>query len=369
MPTVSNRLASSLVALALGLAACGSDSATPAPDAGPPWKLLQFRERHVGPRINGLRLTPDQKSLAFCAFDATVGFIDASTLQLTDSVDLRVEHPELAKTAYCRMSIIGDSAYAVFQPENVANGDPSAIVKLSLATHAVTAVWPLDIHWADTLITPYQGIVPTEAPERAFLAISRFHPQTWDPRVIYVDLDSGGQAIETLEPGPEILFLDIYGAVDGDHIIGALSSREPEKGFHFLASRSSGKMQKMTIGGGFVYALATDSSSNEFALGYGASSGIDIFDKSTGMLIRHLEYADGGFIPVLRFLPGRRLAHVTEGSDNAYMSILDATSGAPLAKAAFKAKVMFDAEVSADGTHLYGAGDGNVVDVVIPSDL
>jgi hypothetical protein len=326
---------------------------------------LRLRAGTVDAALSGVQLTPDEQALAFCTYRHEVGFIDAATLHVTAKIDLGAGVPELADTAYCRLTRVGDDAYAFFYPRDV-GGKVAAIARLSLRDRKLMGAWRLasdDGHpvRADFVQT-YQGLVEVAGS----LVVSGAYEQApaLGPELRFFDAASGSVSRRVFPDGHRTQATRVVASLGAGRVLGSSADGQGE-GRDWILDVSTGVFTAVDPAYSGNTTVEVDASHGRMILGYTPSRGFDVRATATGAVVTHLAYPDPGFDTTLRFLADGRIAYLATGSQSSYMSVIDA-AGQSLAHATLPGPDVLDAVVSADGARMFAVGTNQITEIEVP---
>lgn len=347
-------------------------------DAGPvdavPARHLESRTIATEETITSLAVTPDEATLLFCAAggERTVGTLNNDSLEAAIVIPTLELHPALATAGYCRLSVIGEHAYARYEPTDFLDPKVAVITKLRTADAQPVAFWDI----------PSAVVGPSDWGHGLFSGLAAIDggkalvpmPRTDKSDGIYalvVDLETGVFEDRKLDTLDGVFGTDIYGLLDGHRVLGMMRSWESSsESYSFVLPLSGPPYVWSSHSCQPRFSLAWSESSRRIASLGVPSVGWMIYDMDSGARLWNHEYQYSGFPDAIRFLPGERVLVVSgDGSGElGTLAIYSQIDGRALAEANVPGYT-FDALVIEDGRRILLAGTYSLTEVEVPLDL
>ncbi len=320
--------------------------------------------------------------LAYCTVGgilaSKVAFVDTESFTILNKVDLNPMSDAFAYTSQCKITTIGDYAYAFFQPNSAMDNPEAVVVKMSYADNSVQEIWQVpDMYYEDTWTRTddtRQGVQATGDPNIGLLMTSRSRARPGLPdgiSSVKLNLTTGEFSDELLVPGEPVASIDLY-AVIGTKLFGLVRRVGAPQSTQFLVDIETKeviweKHLATPVG------LTVNQEREQLLITGTPSSGWQIYDAISGNLFRSYEYITGGFSPYAVWIPNsNRIVHMVSGSNgNASVTIVNEVNGGFVANIIFKLELGFGPSglaVSPDGKYIY-LGGSDLVRVTIPDTL
>jgi len=369
-------LVAALSMLAAACTSCQADDEqadadrSDASDARPTITRLHPDTLPIEGRANAMGVDPQTQTMTYCTSLYRVGFVDLAAWSVADSYDIHdLYDGEEFEIGDCRVRTIGDRTFVLFIPLEIGYPSIALLVEVDTAKRTIESVRRIsDEPFSDINLRAYAGLSPSKDPNRAYLTVPRRYPpgDEREGTLWSVDLTTGELFENVLFPGLDISHMGIYDVFDKTFAIGWQFG--PEQGERYALNLDTGEVpyrpDDISVAG-----VVVNETRRILALLRVPSGGMDFYDLDDGAHIRHLEYANPGFQPLLAWLPQGRIAHADSGSQSSYVTIMDEKTGDALAIASFEPDSIGGIELGADDKTLYVAGNGFVGRFTVPTTL
>ena len=298
-----------------------------------------------------------------------MGFVDTETFSDATEYDLAPLTNLVDGTSRCVINIIGTNAYAFYMPTMSTAVTPAAlVVKMSLATRTVDAVWPVPQkyfaeNWLDTDMA-VQGLQPSTDPNKGLLmTVRRSGEAIPGISIVTLNLETGEFSEEVIVERPDVQYLKTYAVLDGRRVFGLMKEGANTTSQQFLADIETKEVlwEQHTK---TPLSVHVDQERGQMLITQVPSAGWHIFDVLTGQLVRSYTYITGGFEPFAVWMPNERIAHITSSSrGNGTLTIVKEADGS------FVADLVIPGTIGLGSSALVVSDDGKYIYVGSSTDL
>jgi len=355
-------------------------------DAGPSTtnpdglRKLAFKSLATEDAFPAIALSSDETQVISCSGLGKVAFFDARTLARGKVLDLtELATPKVE--SYCRISVIGDHAYAYYG--NMRPEDPKRVFKVSVAKREVEAVWTVDEKLFDqddftSSGSEFSGVLPTAEPNVGLALIGlevELPKDAPDPGIqpLYVDLETGAFRREKVcdVAGMETQRLCTAFAAGGRIVGTAWMHAFGVDPFDFIVDVESRSLVKLSSKAYWDF-FDVDEETGQLLNGGLPSEGFKVYDLKSGAERLSFESPAPGFNVSARLLPGRHLAAIVEAINTeplSFVTLVSTRTGEKVASAWLPDDGTSGTTVSRDGRRIYVAALEHLFLVEVPADL